>query len=133
VSTSTSRVIRVVAGAILRSDGTVLAARRGPGRAHAGLWELPGGKVEHGEADAQALVRELGEELGVQVQVDTHLGTSRWEHVQLVAYVCRIVVGVPVTTEHTALRWVGPGDLHELAWAPADVPLLTPLAARLRR
>lgn len=122
----------MVAGAIL-DGGRVLAARRGPGRAHAGLWELPGGKVEPGESDAQALARELMEELGIEVSVGACIGTSTWEgRLVLVAYACHVVVGEPVRTEHTELRWVPAASLGELSWAPADVPLLEPLAACLR-
>lgn len=125
-------MIRVVAAAIVRS-GRVLAARRGPGRAHAGLWELPGGKVEPGESDREALVREIQEELGAQVMVGAHLGDSPWEgRLVLVAYACTLTEGMPTKTEHTELRWVDPEGMLALDWAPADVPLLEPLARLLR-
>ena len=82
--------VRVVGAAWIR-DGRVLAARRGPGRARAGWWELPGGKVDPGETDEEALVRELREELGVDVVVGDRLGVSLHREaeaiVELVAYV----------------------------------------------
>ncbi|MFK7931346.1 MAG: (deoxy)nucleoside triphosphate pyrophosphohydrolase [Myxococcota bacterium] len=117
-------------GAIIK-DRRVLIALRGPGRDLAGLWELPGGKVESGEADAQALVRELREELGVQVQVGERIGVSEHEGgtrpLVLVAYACTLIGGSPQPLEHRALEWVGERDLLGRAWAPADVPLLKPL------
>lgn len=122
-------MVRVVAGAWIR-DGKVLAAERGLGRADAGLWELPGGKVEPGESDADALARELAEELGVVVQVGAWLGTSRTERIELVAYVVA-AQGEPAATEHSALAWLGPEALDTVPWADADLPLLAPLAARL--
>lgn len=127
-------MIRVVAGAWIQS-GRVLAARRGPGRARAGLWELPGGKVEPGEDDREALRRELAEELGVPVEVREGLGEAVHAYddvvVRLVAY--RVEgEGSPDPSEHTELRWVSAEELADLAWAPADVPLLGPLSAALR-
>jgi len=126
--------LRVVCGAIVRG-GKVLAALRGPGRVLDQLWELPGGKVEPGEDDASALARELFEELRVTVQVGPHLGTSRWaggkRPLVLVAYRCALPTGEPQATEHRALAWLGPDELHGRPWAPADVPLLAPLQAAL--
>lgn len=119
----------MVAGAWIR-DGEVLAAERGPGRADAGRWELPGGKVEAGESDGDALVRELGEELGVSVRVAAWLGVSRTDRIELVAYVVS-ADGDPRPTEHSALAWLGPDALDTVPWADADVPLLAPLAAAL--
>lgn len=119
--------MRVVAAVLLR-DGRVLAARRPPHKSQGGLWELPGGKVEAAESDAQALVRELQEELGVTVQVDGTLAENRHPYpggvVHLVALRCRLVAGEPHPHEHTALRWLDAASLRQVAWAPADVPLL---------
>jgi 8-oxo-dGTP diphosphatase len=130
---ATRKKIRVVGGAWLR-EGRVLAAKRGPGRARAGTWELPGGKVERGESDADALRRELREELGVEVQVGELIGSSVSEEpdatVELFAYVVS-ADGEPSPTEHAELRWLGPDTLRSVDWAPADVPLLSPLARRL--
>jgi 8-oxo-dGTP diphosphatase len=129
-------VLRVVAGAIVR-DGQVLLARRSPEMALPGCWELPGGKVEPGESDAEALERELLEELGVRVAVGPHLGTSRARAgarpMDLVAYRCTLLRGSPRPLEHDALDWVGPEALDPRQWAPADVPLVAPLREALRR
>jgi 8-oxo-dGTP diphosphatase len=129
------KIIRVVAGAIIK-DGRLLAALRGPGMSQAGLWELPGGKVEPGEDDRTALARELLEELGVTVTVGDFIGVCEHAYpgktVQLVAYACRVLGGVPAVTEHAELRWVGAGELDGLTWAPADIPLLPATRERLR-
>lgn len=120
-------MIRVVA-AVLERDGRVLAARRGPGQSQALLWELPGGKVEPGEADADALRRELREELGVEVRVGERVAESVHAYparvVHLVALRCRLVAGEPFAHEHAELRWVDAGAAGALDWAPADVPLV---------
>lgn len=127
----------MVAGAIVAEDGRVLIAQRGAGRALAGCWELPGGKVEPGESDALALARELHEELGVRVAVHERLGIALWDGgavpIALLAYRCEIVDGQPVAHEHQALAWVGATDLTPRRWAPADVPLLPALRAVLQR
>jgi 8-oxo-dGTP diphosphatase len=119
--------LRVVA-AVLHRGGRVLAAQRPAHKSQGGLWELPGGKVEAGEDDRAALARELAEELGVRVAV-THLldqAVHRYPEktVRLVAWACTLVEGTPQPLEHQALRWLGPDQLHQLDWAPADLPLL---------
>lgn len=128
--------VRVVAGAVVR-DGRVLVARRGPTQQLAGLWELPGGKVEPGESDATALARELGEELGIVVDVRELLAESLHDYprtrVRLVAWHCRLLGGEPVLTEHDALDWLEGDALAGLSWAPADLPLLPAVVALLRR
>ena len=127
------RMLRVVAGAWIR-DGQVLAARRGPTQSRSGLWELPGGKVEPGESDAAALVRELQEELGVRVTVGAVVGCGRLDEpdttLELVAYEVRSD-DTPVPTEHDALRWLDADALGLVPWAPADVPLIDALRRRL--
>lgn len=126
--------VLVVAGAILR-DGRVLAARRAPHKRQAGLWELPGGKVEAGEPEADALIRELREELGVRVAVGERLAESvhRYPHAQvrLVAWSCELLAGEPGGPDHDRLEWVDAERGAELSWAPADVPLLPAVWAAL--
>ncbi|MFT7520697.1 MAG: 8-oxo-dGTP diphosphatase [Kiritimatiellia bacterium] len=124
--------MRVVAGAIVRGD-QVLVAQRSQRMKLPGCWELPGGKVETGESDAVALARELHEELGVSVEVGDLLGESSLPPLHLVAYVCTLIEGQLTAHEHSALRWMHADELHELGWAPADIPLLDDVAAWLRR
>ena len=115
-----------VVGAVIVRDGLVFAARRGPGRALEGLWEFPGGKLEPGETPAQALVREIQEELGCTVDVGEHLVDTEHTHsygiVALSTYLCALVDGEPQLTEHIEARWVATEELTQLDWAPADLP-----------
>ncbi len=123
--TTTLPVIRVVAGAIIR-DSKLLAAQRPLGTLSliAGKWEMPGGKIDPGESDKQALVRELQEELMVDVVVGPSLGITRivQEHriIELRAYACELQAGEPVAVEHAALRWVDSVELDNLDWASGD-------------
>lgn len=118
-------MVRVVAAAIIR-DGACLVAERGPGMAHSGCWEFPGGKVEHGEDDREALAREIQEELGITVTVLEYLGETDWNHrIRLVLYRCQLVQGVPTASEHSQLRWVKSLSQGQFTWAPADIPLLS--------
>jgi len=126
--------VRVVAAVIVRG-GEVLAARRGPQQRQPLLWEFPGGKVEPGETDAEALQRELGEELAVEVSVGSRVGEVihrySWGTICLVAYRCALVRGTPMALEHAEVRWVDSAGLASLEWAPADRPLLGSVVASL--
>lgn len=123
----------VVAGVWIRG-GRVLAARRPPHKRQGGLWELPGGKVEPGETEPEALVRELREELGVGVEVGEALGgvDHPYEHglIELRAWAVRCGAD-PVAHEHAALAWVGAEELDALDWAPADRRMLATWRHRL--
>jgi 8-oxo-dGTP diphosphatase len=118
----------VVAAALIR-DGRVLAAHR---RSPSG-WEFPGGKVEPGESETAALVRECREELGVDVEVGAFVGSSAISAgVELRLYLARVAAGEPTAlADHDELRWVAPSELGALEWLPADRPLLTPLISLL--
>ncbi len=124
--------VRVVA-AFCERDGKVLVQQRPQGKARAGLWEFPGGKVEPGEADAAALVRECDEELGVKVAVGRELW--RVEHayddlvVELVLMRAEIDRALePEARDAGALAWVPRERLAELPFCAADVPLVEALA-----
>lgn len=121
----------VVVGAVIVRDGTVLAAQRDRPAATAGRWEFPGGKVEPGESEQAALVRECVEELGAEVLVGERVGPdlvlpSGW---LLRLRLATLAPGaLPVAGEHRALRWV-PGEcLADLDWLPADRIVLPGLA-----
>ncbi|MBM0124152.1 (deoxy)nucleoside triphosphate pyrophosphohydrolase [Pimelobacter simplex] len=115
-----------VVGAVIVQDGLVLCAQRGPGGEAGGLWEFPGGKVEPGESPAAALAREIHEELGCVVEVGDPVTTTRHVGASVVVvlstYWCRVVSGTPAPVEHAVVRWLPPGRLDGLAWAPADLP-----------
>ncbi len=119
--------VRVVVGAVLTDGaGRVLAARRSspPG------WELPGGKVEDGETEAAALVRELREELGITVEVGARVGPDVPIAAGLVlrAWTAVLVAGEPTAFEHAELRWLARDRLDTVDWLPADRPVVAVLA-----
>jgi 8-oxo-dGTP diphosphatase len=119
----------VVGIAIIAGDRLLAAQRSGP-PALAGFWELPGGKVDAGESDEAALVRECREELGVDVMLGTRVGRD-WpigEHGILRVWLGAIVTGEPQALEHAALRWLRVDELHDVAWLPADLPIVERLA-----
>ena len=122
----------VVAGALI-SGATLLVAQRQRPPDLAGLWELPGGKVVPGELEADALVRELNEELGVDVVVGERLGADVpiGESMFLRAYLVTHTGGALHPHDHRALRWVSAAELESLAWVPADRAWLPELAKRL--
>ncbi|GAB3863684.1 (deoxy)nucleoside triphosphate pyrophosphohydrolase [Nocardioides maradonensis] len=114
-----------VVGAVIVHDGKILCAQRGTG-ALAGMWEFPGGKIEPGETHHDALVREIAEEIHCEISIGSLVTTTRHEYdagvLTLTTYYCTLVAGSPVLTEHSELAWLSPADLHDLDWAPADLP-----------
>jgi 8-oxo-dGTP diphosphatase len=127
-------VILVVAAALVDPDGRVLIARRPPGKAMAGLWEFPGGKLEDGETPEGALIRELNEELAIRVKEPclapfTFASHSYPDfHLLMPLYVCRRWDGTVSAREHKALKWIRPRDLiadpAAFPMPAADLPLL---------
>ncbi|WP_111726837.1 (deoxy)nucleoside triphosphate pyrophosphohydrolase [Corynebacterium renale] len=134
-----SSPIHVVAAVFTRREPTtqVFAARRGPGQSMAGLWEFPGGKVEPGESEPQALARELAEELLITARVESHVVTTEHAYdfgtIRLSSYYCAIAEGAPTMTEHDEVRWVDVDKLLQLEWAPADVPAVRAVMEELGR
>ena len=124
-----SSLVLVVAVALIDADGRVLIAQRPEGKQLAGLWEFPGGKVDPGERPEQALVRELKEELGVDVTeaclapfvFASHSYDSF--HVLMPLYLLRRWDGFVQQREHAALKWVRPIKLPDYPMPPADEPL----------
>ena len=118
-------------GAAIVRDGRVLAARRTAPASAAGRWEFPGGKVEPGETDAESLVREIEEELGVADPGRALAGGRRADRRALPAHGRRwprSSGGEPAPTEHDQVRWLGRDELGEVDWLEPDRPFLTELS-----
>lgn len=126
-------VVLVAAAALVDVDGRVLLAQRPAGKAMAGLWEFPGGKVEAGERPETALIRELREELGIDVTeaclAPLTFASHAYEtfHLLMPLYVCRRWKGEMVAREGQALAWVRPVRLRDYPMPEADVPLIAHL------
>jgi 8-oxo-dGTP diphosphatase len=124
----------VVCGVIEDDAGRYLTCLRPEGKHLGGLWEFPGGKVETDESPESALIRELREELGIDVEVGVALQPVEWVYdrgpILLLPFLCHITRGVPSPLEHEALRWCDPSEFESLEWAPADLPILDQLRLR---
>ena len=133
-------VVQVVGAAVVRGDRVLVAQRTGG--PFDGCWEFPGGKVERGESDLSALVREIREELGVDVVPQAFLGEVPLDGVvaggaagasTLRVWWARLTAGEPDAREHAELRWAAADELDALDWIPADRPLLPAVKALLAR
>ncbi len=123
-------IVLVAAVALVDRDGRVLIARRPEGKAMAGLWEFPGGKVDDGETPEAALIRELEEELGIRVPArclaPLTFASHAYEefHLLMPLYVCRNWDGAVTAREGQELKWVRPARLRDYDMPPADEPLV---------
>jgi 8-oxo-dGTP diphosphatase len=125
----------IIVGAAIVVDGKVLGCERAEPPESAGRWEFPGGKVEPGESDIDALVRECEEELGVIIGVGTRVGGDvplAHGRAVLRVWLSHIVQGVPQALEHASLRWLAPDEFDSVPWLPADAPIVAELARVLR-
>jgi 8-oxo-dGTP diphosphatase len=124
------KLVLVAACALIDPDGRVLLTRRPAGKPMAGLWEFPGGKVEAGERPEETLIRELNEELGIQVSEaclsPLTFASHRYDDFQLVMplWVCRRWEGAVQPSEGQECAWVRPQRLRDYPMPPADVPLI---------
>jgi 8-oxo-dGTP diphosphatase len=123
-------IVLVAAAALVDADGRVLISKRPEGKHLGGLWEFPGGKVEQGETPETALIRELKEELGIDV-TETCLAPLTFAshnypdfHLLMPLYVCRRWKGTVTALEQQELAWVRPLRLRDYPMPPADVPLI---------
>jgi 8-oxo-dGTP diphosphatase len=127
------RLVLVAAAALIDTDGRVLLARRPEGKAMAGLWEFPGGKVEAGERPEQTVIREFSEELGVTIQeaclAPFAFASHGYDdfHLLMPVFVCRRWDGTPHPKEGQTLAWVHPREMKNYPMPPADVPLVAQL------
>jgi len=124
--------VRVVCGIIFKED-KILLCRRKAEKSLGGYWEFPGGKVEPNESESDALIRELKEELAMQVEIDKHFKTiiHQYENVQieLIAYGCKFIQADFVLIDHDEIQWVEKTKLLSFNLAPADVPIAKALVA----
>ena len=131
--TTGRELLLVAACALIDADGRVLAASRPPGRAMAGLWEFPGGKLRPGETPEACLVRELEEELGIVTDpaclAPLTFASHAYEpfHLLMPLFVCRVWRGEPHPCEGQELRWLRPRALRALEMPAADLPLIAHL------
>nr|WP_070960630.1 (deoxy)nucleoside triphosphate pyrophosphohydrolase [Hyphomonas sp. Mor2] len=132
------KIVYVVAAALMDADGKVLLAQRPEGKAMAGLWEFPGGKIEAGEKPEQALVRELAEELSITVSesdlIPLTFASHTYEkfHLFMPLFSIQKWRGTPLPNEGQRLAWVAPGDLHSYPAPAADIPLFDVLVAKTK-
>ena len=126
-------LVLVAAAALVDVDGRVLIARRPEGKAMAGLWEFPGGKVDAGETPEAALIRELAEELGIDVTQNClapfTFASHAYEtfHLLMPLYVCRVWQGSLTAREGQELKWARPLKLADYEMPPAARPLVAML------
>jgi 8-oxo-dGTP diphosphatase len=128
-----SRMLFVVACALVDSDNRVLISKRPEGKALAGLWEFPGGKLEPGETPEECLIRELEEELGVIAKpaclAPLTFASFKYPdfHLFMPLYVCRRYEGIARGIEGQEIKWVSPKKLRDYPMPPADEPLIPAL------
>jgi len=121
----------IIVGAAILADGRLLACQRSEPPEVAGRWEFPGGKVEPGEDELEALVRECQEELGIVIRVLDRVGEDvplahGWALLRV--WLAEIEAGEPQALEHAALTWLGPDELDSVSWLPADAPIVAEVA-----
>lgn len=118
--------INVVAAVIHNEQNEILCALRSPVMALPNLWEFPGGKIEEGESHETALIREIQEELNIEIEVGENVEDTYFEYenftIKLTSYFASVKSGEMKATEHAEIKWVPIHKLLNLEWAPADIP-----------
>lgn len=126
--------IEVVAAAIIK-DQHVLAMQRSDAMTLPGFWEFPGGKIETGESEATALIREIKEELTVDIEIIEYINKYTYQYdfglVTLNVYTAKITSGSIKLIEHSNKKWLKADELLALNWAPVDIPAVKILARKL--
>jgi 8-oxo-dGTP diphosphatase len=118
--------VRVVCG-IISKENKILLCRRKAEKSLGGYWEFPGEKVEPDESEGDALMRELKEELAIQVEIDNHFKTIIHQNeqikIELIAYTCKFIQADFILNDHDAVEWVTKAELLKADLAPADIPV----------
>lgn len=121
-------MIEVCCAIIIKEDGAVFTAQRRADQLLPLKFEFPGGKIEPGETPEECLVREIREELDLEIEIVRKMEANIHHYpefsVHLMPFVCRIKSGTLTLTAHAACHWVRPADLKALDWAEADIPLV---------
>lgn len=119
---------KVSCAIIVDEHGKVLVTQRGIQMKMPLKWEFPGGKIEVGETAAACLIREIYEELQVQIEIVAELPVNEHRYpdfsIRLMPFVCRIINGTILLKEHAAYRWLNNNKLYDLDWAAADIPVV---------
>ncbi len=125
------KTVNVVGAVIQNENGQILCAKRAGHLSLGGYWEFPGGKIEENESHEQALIREIREEMGVEIEVGELVADIYHEYpnvvVHLITYRAVLTSGVLSSTDHDELVWLDVKSLKDLEWAPADVPTVDEL------
>lgn len=121
-----------VSCAIIIHLNKVMVAKRSASMSQPGMWEFPGGKLEEGESPEESLIREIKEELGMEISVDRQLAISRYVYseekiVELIPFLCTWKSGNIQVLEHEEVDWLEIEELRDLNWAPADIPVYNEL------
>ena len=123
------KTVEVVA-AIIHLHGRILATQRGYGE-HKGMWEFPGGKMEMGETEEEAIVREIREELNVEIRVERKVCTVEYDypnfHLTMHCHWCSIEQGKQVLNEHQSASWLEKSEWESVEWLPADIEVVKEL------
>ncbi|SDX43307.1 (deoxy)nucleoside triphosphate pyrophosphohydrolase [Paenibacillus sp. PDC88] len=126
-------MIEVAAAIIEDTDGRILIALRREGKSQAGLWEFPGGKIEAGESPEDCLVRELQEEMKIEIEPYAFFAVNEHAYetvtIRLIAYRAKMLGGTIRLSDHDEYRWVQAGELTQYLFAPADIPFVEQLSA----
>ncbi|MFD2698980.1 (deoxy)nucleoside triphosphate pyrophosphohydrolase [Paenibacillus shunpengii] len=126
-------MIEVAAAIIEDTDGRILIARRREGKSQAGLWEFPGGKIEVGESPEACLVRELQEEMNIEIEPYAFFAVNEHAYetvtIRLIAYKANMRGGTIELSDHDEYRWIQVGEMAGYSFAPADIPFVEQLSA----
>lgn len=125
------KIVKVVGAIIENEKKEILCALRSKDMSLPNLWEFPGGKIEAGESIAEAIVREISEELGCTIEFIDIFNDNTHEYdkfiVNLITVRCKLVEGTPTASEHAKLLWLPIDYLESITWAPADIPAVNQL------